>query len=351
LKLAGVFHIALVGCLPGLVLGACGSGSDSAGHDAGAGRDTGPVPFPDADVNTERQTFAQRCAHPDVVACWPFDTAAETDPYLHDSGHSAPVFDDVTPAEGGGSIHMQVLSGSAADTSGSAVLDFPVAFGPGEPLYIQWRQRFSADFLETEFDANGWKQLLVHENTSTAGCSDSGMVGTNSYNRGYPIVYHACNIFHSLVENPVDGDQWEHDLQPGGDNRCLYSWIHTDGLDFLEPTDDVDELACVGHLPDQWVTYQLGVHLTAWCTESNYEDCAEDSQIALWVTWQGQPPIRVIDWPLALRATTDPAQTAYDSVQLTPYNTNKNSSQNHPPGDVWYDSVIVSRSRIAEPAP
>ena len=179
-------------------------------------------------------SFAERCAGAEVLACWGFDTAAETDPYLHDSGFSPPEFDNVVFAEGGGSIHMRVEQGSDAYTSGHANLEFPPGVGVGETLYLQWRQRFSASFIETEYDANGWKQLIIHEN-DTAGCSDSEIVVTNSSeSRDYPIVYHACNIFHSPVENPVDGDIWEHNLQPGGDPvpqglRRLQSQYRTTG--------------------------------------------------------------------------------------------------------------------------
>lgn len=325
--------------------GAGGTGATGSGTSTGTTTGTGTGGTGGVDSGL---SFAERCAGPEVLACWGFDTAAETEQYLGDSGFSPPEFDDVVFAEGGGSIHMRVLEGSDPYTSGDARLSFPPGVGVGETLYMQWRQRFSASFIQTEYDANGWKQLIINEN-GQSGCSDSEIVVTNAGEaRDYPIVYHACNIFHSPVENPVDGNQWEHDLQPGGDNHCFYTWIE-DGLDFLEPSDDVDGLACIGYDPDMWMTFQLAVHIGSWCYGIEYEQCPEDSRFELWVTKEGSPPVHVIDWPVALRVTSDPSSTVYDSVTLTPYNTNKNPAQSHPPAELWYDSVIVSKARIAEP--
>ncbi|MBW2527185.1 MAG: hypothetical protein JRI23_23590, partial [Deltaproteobacteria bacterium] len=91
------------------------------------------------------------------------------------------------------------------------------------------------------------------------------------------------------------------------------------------------------------------VHIASWCTATSYEQCPQDSRFELWVTQEGGPTIEVIDWPIALWATTDPATTEYDSVQLTPYNTNKSPTQGHPPAELWYDSVIVSTAPIPNP--
>lgn len=294
-------------------------------------------------------SFEERCADPAVLACYGFDTSGELDALANLSGFSDPTFDGVTFAEGDGAMHMDVLEGSGPDTSGSATLPFNGTVGVGETLYLQWRQRFSASFLDAEYDANGWKQLIIHENTSNAGCSDSEIVVTNQgESRDFPIVYHACNVFHAPRENPVDGNQYEFDLQPGGDTRCLYSWMEN-GLDFTEPSDDVDEVACIAYHPDEWMTFQVGVHLNEWCTTMPYDQCPQNSRIQLWVAREGEPSVLVIDWPIAFYTSTDPASTAYDSVLLTPYNTNKNPSQSHPPAEVWYDSVIISKARIADP--
>jgi hypothetical protein len=343
-------------CAFALALGACGSdsgedGSSSGGSSgsSGASGSSGSGAAGGSGGSTGgAQSFEQRCAAPEVIACFGFDTPETTTPYLNDSGFSPPEHDTSTYAEGGGAIRMQVLPGSGPDTSGSAVLDFSPGIGTGETLYVQWRQRFSAAFVATEFDALGFKQILVHENTSTAGCSDSEIVVNDRSGWGFPNIYHACGVFQDTIENPVDGDVYEFNYQPGGDNRCLYSWI-TGDLDYLEPSDDVAETACIGYEPDIWITFQIAVHLNAWCTNADYDACPEDNRLEMWITNGASPPIHVIDTPFALRTTTDPASTVYDSIQLTPYNTDKNPAQQHEPGELWYDSVIVSRARIAEP--
>jgi hypothetical protein len=89
--------------------------------------------------------------------------------------------------------------------------------------------------------------------------------------------------------------------------------------------------------------------LNEWCTAASYDECPENSRIELWVSQEGQPPAHVIDWPIAFITTTDPGTTGYASVQLTPYNTDKDSAQDHPATELWYDSVIVSRTRIPDP--
>lgn len=328
--------------------GGGGSGVDAAdgGKDAAAGDGGSGADAAGGAGGSKGRSFGERCADPSVIACFGFDTPAEAAKVLVDSGDSPPEFDGTWAADGAGSIHMRVLPGSGADTSGHASLDIPDVVGEGGSIYVQWRQRFSASFLAPEL--GGWKQVLLHENTSTAGCSDSEVVVVSYYDAGFPSIYHACGIFQGLVENPVGGDPYEFNLQPGGDNRCLYSWLKT-GIDYVEPTDDLAEMACVGYEPEQWMTFQIGVHLGKWCMAKDYADCPRDSRIELWITKEGMPPVHVFDWPLALRATTDPKTTRWGDVMLTPYATGKDPAKKHAPAELWYDSVVVSRSRVAEP--
>jgi len=46
---------------------------------------------------------------------------------------------------------------------------------------------------------------------------------------------------------------------------------------------------------------------------------------------------------------TNPTQAKYGKVILTPYHTDKDETQRHPIAYVWYDELIISRSRIADP--
>ena len=41
----------------------------------------------------------------------------------------------------------------------------------------------------------------------------------------------------------------------------------------------------------------------------------------------------------------------YGQVWLLPYNTGKDASVAHPETYTWYDDLIISRQRIADPAP
>jgi hypothetical protein len=68
---------------------------------------------------------------------------------------------------------------------------------------------------------------------------------------------------------------------------------------------------------------------------------------------EGQPSKLVID-------LSPEKNTGYDLVNLEPaakygkvwlsvYNTNKDASQDHPTAYTWYDELIISKTRIADP--
>jgi hypothetical protein len=147
---------------------ACGSeatGGSGAGVSAGAGPGQGGG-IPSGGNGTgaglvggasSGVSFEDRCADPLVIACYGFDSASETDPYLFDSGFSPPAFDGTMFAEGAGAVKMLVEAGSGPDSSGSFVLDFAPGIAPGETLYVQWRQRFNQAFLTSDFGGFGWK--------------------------------------------------------------------------------------------------------------------------------------------------------------------------------------------------
>jgi hypothetical protein len=57
-----------------------------------------------------------------------------------------------------------------------------------------------------------------------------------------------------------------------------------------------------------------------------------------------------MDWgPYNLSAGSPSENQKYGKVWLLNYNTGKSSSQAHPTGYVWYDELIISRQRIADP--
>jgi hypothetical protein len=54
--------------------------------------------------------------------------------------------------------------------------DFSVQFGEKEEFYVQWRQRFSPEFLSTKFvGGEGWKQVIIGEGSRAGALPDRSM--------------------------------------------------------------------------------------------------------------------------------------------------------------------------------
>ena len=168
-----------------------------------------------------RRSFERRCADPAVVRCVSFDSADQVPDLsywavgsgqgkgpmgLIKNGESEllPVL-DCTVAVSGCALKFTIPSRSGSGTSGSWFAnfsdDFSVRFGEGEEFYVQWRQRFSAPFLDTYFQGGGWKQAIVGEGDRPGyapngkvvwACTQLELVVQNSYMRGYPQMYHSC---------------------------------------------------------------------------------------------------------------------------------------------------------------
>jgi hypothetical protein len=148
--------------------------------------------------------FQQRCSTPGVVRCWNFDDSATTDTHVmppYGQTQKLGVVDTTIKASGNGSLRFTIPSNSGSDTSGSFWLDFAddysVQFGEGQEFYIQWRQRFSPEFLSTNYaGSEGWKQSITGEGDrpgfTANSCTQLEMVVQNTYLRGIPQMYHSC---------------------------------------------------------------------------------------------------------------------------------------------------------------
>jgi hypothetical protein len=74
-----------------------------------------------------------------------------------------------------------------------------------------------------------------------------------------------------------------------------------------------------------------------------------DSTIRLWVAEEGRPSRLAVDQTGYDLANTNPA-SRYGKLWLLPYHTNKDPGQRHPTAYTWYDELVISRARIADPA-
>jgi len=310
-----------------------------------AGCAAGPPPAPPPLVQqtgdaqaAAAHSFALRCAAPEVVRCVSFDRPEDA-PDLgarakganqgrggmgrrenHPGGRQPEL--DCTVAVAGCALRFTVPPRSGPGASGAWFAnfsdDFSLRFGEGEEFYVQWRQRFSRAFLDTAFQSDGWKQIIVGEGDRPGyapdgkviwSCSQLEVVVQNNYMRGYPQMYHSCGGKDGRYEN-----------------LPLYS--------------------AIDYRADQWMTFQLRIKIGTWYrNDRNYH---HDSAIELWVAAEGETSRRAVwldDYDLA---NTKPG-AKYGKLWLLPYQSKKNSDQDHPLAETWYDELIISRAPIPDP--
>jgi len=283
----------------------------------------------------EGASFEARCHAPEVVRCIGFDSQAEVDRYLYPpwgtTQKRGAVAIDVK-ASGDGALRFEVPSLSGSDTSGNFSLNFAddlsTQFGEGEEFYVQWRQRFSPEFLGTYYlKSGGWKQITIGEGDrpgfTAPGCTQLELVVVNSYQAGFVQMYHSCGGKDGQFEGL------------GGGGR---------------------------YYADEWMTFQVHVKIGTWYrNDRNYH---HDSTIQLWVAREGRPSqlevdlspepatvfgIQVPGSGTGYDLANDNPSAKYGKVILTVYQTGKDPTQNHPNGYVWYDELIISRAKIPDP--
>jgi hypothetical protein len=95
------------------------------------------------------------------------------------------------------------------------------------------------------------------------------------------------------------------------------------------------------------MTFQIKIK-----TGPRVNDEFASSFVELWIAREGQPSQMVINWgPYYLSAGSPAEDQKYGKVWLLPYQTAKDPTQVHPTAFTWYDELIISRNRIADPAP
>jgi hypothetical protein len=281
--------------------------------------------------------FQTRCHGPGVIRCFGFDSASEVDPHVYpptgQKDKRGRVVTDVK-ASGAGSLRFEIPPHSGSDTSGSFWLNFKddlsAQFGEGGEFYIQWRQRFSREFLDTPYPGGGgWKQIIVGEGdrpgATAYSCTQLELVVNNPYHLGYPSMYHSCG--------GKDG-QFEGLFSAGS----------------------------VRYYPDEWMTFQLHVKIGTWYkNDGAYHG---DSTVQLWVAREHESSKLVVDLsPQPARlfglkipgtgtgydlANNNPA-AKYGKLWLLPYNTGKDPFADHPTAYTWYDELIIATNRIPDP--
>lgn len=282
--------------------------------------------------------FATRCAAAGVVRCYGFEDAADlaNRTLPRSDGIKRSSLDTSQKASGNSSLRFEIPGLTGADTSGSFAMnfadDFSARFGAGQDLYVQWRQRFSPEMLRAFRGGNGWKQIIVgagdYPGKTNWSCTEQETVVQQDkrIGVGFPAMYHSCGTW-ELLEF-WDGTQVR--MQHQGPPYCYY------------PTDPHG--GCMQYKANQWMTFQMHIRVNTWNQKN--------SVFEMWVSYQGTAPVKIFDSAntggFTYYRTEDP-NAFFGKVWLLPYNTNKDPTENHPTAYTWYDDLIISRNKIAEP--
>ena len=223
-------------------------------------------------------------------------------------------------------------------------------FGESSEFYVQWRQRFSPEFIATKYDGGGgWKQIIIGTGDQPgkwyASCTTPDVVVQNIYHREFPAMYNSCtgsashgpyNTFEEPFTNPAGAFDFK--LQNGRPSPyCLYSQGNTS---YFAPTGN-----CFGYVANEWMTFQVRIK-----TGPRVGDEFVNSYVTMWMAREGQPSQLAFNWgPYNLSAGSAAENQRYGKLWLTPYNTGKNSATTNPTAYTWYDELIISRNQIADP--
>jgi hypothetical protein len=321
-------------------------------------------------VASPEQDFRARCQQPDVVRCSGFDEASVFNignggtagaykqnlgifPPSGTSDYTRATRDTSVKASGSSSLKFTVPGNSSADSSGSFFANFSsdlqTQFGENSEFYVQWRQRFSPEFIGTKFaGGGGWKQVIIGSGDQPSklyfSCTPLEIVVQNTYQRGFPQMYNSCSgstshgPFTPFEEPFAASDFKMQNARPAP--YCLLSQGATKS--HFAPNGN-----CFGYFANEWMTFQVGVK-----TGPRIKDEFVDSTVTLWVAREGRPSEAVIEWgPFNLSAGPPGENQRFGKVWLLPYHTGKDAATTHWPSYTWYDELIISRKRIADPTP
>jgi PKD repeat protein len=327
-----------------------------------------PTPTPTA-TSTATDFVARRSA-PGVIRWFDFDTTSQLGAMALGANYgtqpgdqTTAVIDTSVKASGEGSIRFDVPSRSSANAAGAWYANFTPdlsrRFGENTEFFVQWRQRFNRAFIDTLFlgtdgdPQGGIKQSIIGPGDTPsrkwASCETIHTVVQSYYQYREPIAYNSCTgsgthgAYAGMYEALPDGD---FKLQNGTTPYCHYRSTGAGAPPGVGP-------GCVGWVADEWMTFQVGIMLGP---RNNVTNDFDNSRYRLWVAREGKPSVLVIDWkpgvggylPLAAGPISEDQQ--FGKVWLLPYMTGKSSTQVHPLAQTWYDEVIISAQRIADPA-
>jgi hypothetical protein len=311
--------------------------------------------------------FKARCHASGVVRCIGFDSKSEIAGHtMPDStGAFSPEIDTTVAASGRGSLKFTVPSFSVANSSGQYWTDFTddlsVQFDSlvnGDPnskfdeFYIQWRQRFSPEMLVPFKGSNGWKQAIIGEGDRPGGhtawsCTNIDLVLENTGQFMMPRMYHSCGA----KDDKYEGLEIQRGYDMNGSG--IYLPQNAIGKCFLAHGFPPKVPPCIGYKANQWMTFQVHVKVGTWYADNSHK-YHRDSTVQFWVAEEGKPSVMVIDFSPEKKTgydlvNTEMGKAKFGKIWLLPYQTNKDGNAPHDKAYTWYDELIISRERIADP--
>ena len=280
-----------------------------------------------SNTSSASNTFQQRCAAAGVIKCVGFDVATDITPFISPDGNNIieASLDTTISASGGGSLKFVIPANSGANSSGAWANSLGGSFGPGTTFFVQFRQRFSPEFISTNYNGNGWKQSIFHMAGST--CASIEITTQNTWQHGFPEMYTDCGS-RTLTVDLGNGDT----LLEQGDTSTTGWNCHYQNQ---------NPAGCAYYQPSQWMTFYYEVKVGNW-GQAN-------STIKAWVAYEGAPMGEFINIPNYTLNFNNGPSDVFNYITLTPYNTNKVSGQTNPVAYTWYDELIVSTQPILAP--
>lgn len=331
---------------------------------------------------TGAQDFATRCAQPGVIRCHGFESNTRFNindgsynrnfdhDYLPPSGTTPPFKpSDIRmsiatdqKASGNSSLKAFIPAKSGADGSGAFVVRFSddgkTQLGLNEEFYVQWRQRFTKEMIHP-YDSprygqgTAWKQTIIgagdlldasgNPNKVSYSCTILEMVSqaapittmanlkTLRYN-----FYHSCGYYFGMEYwyTPVNQIIMQHQGPP----YCVY------------PNDPQN--GCIYYYPNEWMTFQVHIKIgNRWASGPN--DPVAGSRVDVWLARDGKPSVQVYDsskaFPNGYPIINDSDNAKYGKVWFTPYMSYRDDSITYQDAYTWYDDLVISRNKIADP--
>jgi hypothetical protein len=302
-------------------------------------------------TSTTLQDFQTRCAQAGVIVCQGFDDPTVFTPakwpasglYPDSNGVIQGSMDTTIAASGAGSLKFTVPSLAAANSSGywrqlftsnlAAGPSSAKMFGANSTFYLQFRQRFSIEYLTNNWQTGSgsqtfWKQEIMSNDNSTCGMIE--LTTVNWEQKRYPTMYSQCGADGFVV------DLGNSDFLEEQGNTA------TTGYNCHYQTANNTPTSCFIYPADTWVTFYYKVSIGNWGQPN--------STIQAWVSVAGGPYTEFVNMQNHVLNEDSTPGADYDMVTLLTYMTGRSASISAgPTAYTWYDELIVSTTPVAPP--